>query len=173
VDGVQAADATRTSGAGVPGQLEDDFLKEARAAIAEARQIVDEEETKYFDAVTYPAIDLTGMLRETGEGARGLVTDHLPFDVEQKRKEREATALLDGRIAEQAETIVRLEAELDARKQLIERARIAVASAPAEEVAALETDIGDQREKVKRLEDELLIAKSQAAALRHSKSGAT
>ena len=164
-------DMTRPDGVRADG-LKSDFLKEARTAIIEARQIVEEEETKYFDAVTYPAIDLTGMLRETGESARGLVTHQLPFDLEQKRKAREAKALLDDRISEQAATIVRLEAELNARKELIERERMALASGSPEEVAALKTEIDDQGAKVRRLEEELLIAKSQAAALQHSKSAA-
>jgi hypothetical protein len=166
-----ALDVTRPDGARADG-LNSDFLKEAQTAIVEARQVVEEEETKYFDAVTYPAIDITGMLRETGESARGLVTDQLPFDLEQKRKEREAKALLDDRISEQAATIIRLEVELNARKGVIEREQIALASAPAEEVAALKTEIDEQGAKVKRLEEELLIAKSQAAALQHSKSTA-
>jgi hypothetical protein len=167
-----------TSASGAQQRAEDrrghalgaEFLLEARAAIAEARRIVEAEESEYFQAVTYPSIDLMGMLRDTGDSARGLVAAHAPFALDRAAQEREAKAVLESGIEQQDATIVRLEAELQARTELIERRRAAMAAASGVEAGLLKAEIDDQQAKLGRLEGELLIARSQVAALRHARS---
>lgn len=161
---------TATENGRTINKLKDDFLNDARAAIADARAIVQDEQSKFFDAVTYPTIDLGEMLKDAGDRARALVSAHAPPELEQQEKRRQATEALEAKIAEQKEKIVRFEAEIEQRRQAVKNKREAMTGAPTDEAASLKLEITAYQTKMRQAEDDLIIAKSQLEALQRSRS---
>ena len=151
-------------------KLKDDFLKEARAAITEARVIVQDEQSKFFDAVTYPSIDLGEMLKDAGDRAKALASAHASPELEQRNKQRQAIEALEGKLAEQKDKIVRLEIEIEQRRLLVEKKRQEMQTASKEDADALKLEITTHQIKMRQAEDELVIAKGQLEALQRSRS---
>ncbi|HEX8874319.1 MAG TPA: hypothetical protein VF780_06785, partial [Nitrosospira sp.] len=157
-------DKATQDAAGNPGAahtLKDDFLSEARTAIVEARAIVQDEQSKFFDTLIYPSIDLGEMLKDTGDRAKALVSANISPELEQRNKQRQAKEALEAKIAEQRSKIAGLEMEIAQRKQLIEEKHAAIPGAPADDAEALKSEIASHRAKIRQAEDDLVIAKGQ------------
>lgn len=56
--------------------LKESFLIEVKAAIVDSRAIVQDEQSKFFEAEIYPSIDLGDLLRIAGGTAKEIVTTH-------------------------------------------------------------------------------------------------
>jgi hypothetical protein len=142
-------------------KLKIDFLKEASAAIAEARAIVQDEQTKFFAAVTYPSIDIGQMLKDSGETAKGLVSAHASPELEQQNKRSLEIETLKSKV-------VQLKKEVEDWKRIVEEKRQQLLTTPAEpkETAdAIKLAITSQEAKRLQAEGDLVIAEGQLAAL--------
>lgn len=151
-------------------KFKDDFLKDVQAIIVEARAIVQDEQSKFFDSVTYPSIDLGDMLKVSGASAKALVTAHASPELEQREKKRQADQALEGKLADQKDKVVRLEIEIEQRKQLVEKKRQTMQNAPKEDIDVLKLEITTHQTKLRQAEDELVISTSQLDALQRSRS---
>ena len=146
-------------------KLKDEFLTEARAAIVVARAIVQDEQSKFFDAVTYPSIDLGDMLKGAGDSAKALVSANVSPELEQREKQRQATESLEVKLAEQKDKIVRWETEIEQRKRLVESKRQVMQTASKEDADAFKIEIATHQSKMRQAEDELVIAEGQLKSL--------
>ena len=147
-------------------KLKIEFLRETQAAITEARAIVQNEQTKFFETTTYPSIDLLGLLKGTGDEAKQLVNAHLPPELQQQEKRRQAKDALLDKLAEQTDKVVALESEIAQRRQLVETNRASMAGASNEDIETLKSAISTQRSKLKQAEDEIVLARNQLAVLK-------
>ncbi|MCE7914783.1 MAG: hypothetical protein DYH15_08880 [Nitrosomonas sp. PRO4] len=142
----------------VKNKLKNDFLQEARSAIIEARAIVQDEQSKFFDAVTYPSIDLVEVLKDAGSNAKTLVSAHQSPELEQRVKQRQIM-----------EKIASLEAEIEQRQNLINNKYQILRSASQDEANALTIEVTNHQGKKRQAEDELIITKGQLEAMRRNK----
>ncbi len=155
--------ATEDSG-GNPNKIKElklNFLSEVHAAIVKARAVIQDEQSKFFDTLIYPSIDLGEMLKDTGDRAKALVSANASPELEQRDKQRQTKEALESKIIEQKNRIAALEVEIAQRKQLIETKHAAIPGAPADDVEALKSEISAHRTKMRQAEDDLLIAKAQ------------
>lgn len=152
------------------GKLKDEFLNEARAAIREARAIVQDEQAKFFDVVTYSSIDLGEALKDAGDRAKALVSTHSAPELERRDKQRQFTEVEESKIFQQKEKIVALEIEMKHREQSLARKKAEMADASNEEIEALKSEITAHKSKMRQVEDDLIIAKSHLEALQKSRS---
>lgn len=153
----QAMQAVTENGV-AKNKLKNDFVQEARGAILEARAIVQDEQSKFFDAVTYPSIDLGEVLKDAGNNAKALVSAHQSPKLEQRVKQRQII-----------EKIASLETEIEQRQNLIDKKYQILQSASQDEADVLKAEIATQCGKKRQAEDELIIIKSQLEVLQRSK----
>lgn len=147
--------------------LKDNFLMEAKAAVVDSRAIVQEEQSKFFEAEIYPAIDLGDLLKTTGGTARDLVkaqaapTPKEPPELEQLKKRRQDIEAAQRKVAQ-------LKAEIGQWKILIAQKRKQLEddpTMPKETADAIKSAITAQEAKKLAAEGDLVIAEGQLAAL--------
>lgn len=146
-------------------------MNEVRAAIMEARAIVQDEQSKFFDVVVYPSIDLGDMLKNAGDSAKALVSTYTSPELEQREKRRQAKEAFEVKLAEQKDKIACLGSEITQREQLIESKRQAFLTIPKEDTAtlnALNLDITTHQASMRKAESDLVVARSQLEALQRS-----
>ncbi len=106
-------------------KLKIDFLKEAKIAITDACAIVQDEQTKFFAAVTYPSIDIGQMLKDTGETAKGLVSSHVSPELERQNKRSLEIETIKSKV-------VQLKTAVEDWKRIVEEKRQQLVTTPAE-----------------------------------------
>jgi hypothetical protein len=146
-------------------ELKEEFLADARICIAQAKAIVQDEQTKFFDAVTYPAIDLGDMVKNAGDSAKALMSLNEPPEAGRREKRRRNREEFESKLAEQKGRMARLETEIEHRNQLIEKKRIAIKSADPQDAEFINAVIKSNGDKIRQAEDDLVVAKSQFEAL--------
>jgi hypothetical protein len=160
----RAVQSPSETGTEKPG-LKEEFLADARICIAQAKAIVQDEQTKFFDAVTYPAIDLGDMVKNAGDSAKALMNLNPPPEADRRERQRRNREEFENKLAEQKGRMARLETEIEHRNQLIEEKRAAIKSASQEDAEAYGSVIKANGEKIRQAEDDLVMAKSQFEAL--------
>lgn len=146
-------------------RLKEDFLVEIRVAIAAARAIVQEEQSKFFDTITYPSIDIAEMIKGAGASAKDLVNAQVSPRLEELERQRQVAVNLSTKLAEEKAKIVRLETEIAQRKRLIETKRQAMPGLVETDREALKSEIAAHYMKVRQAEDELIVARGLFEAL--------
>jgi hypothetical protein len=145
---------TVTVGGANKKTLKDSFLIEVRAAIADSRAIVQEEQSKFFEAEINPSIDLGDLLKTAGTSAVDIVTAHSA----PPRQDIEAAQ----------RKVAQLKAEIEQWKTLIAQKHKQLADDPtmAKETAdAIKNAITVQETKKLTAEGDLVNAEGQLAAL--------
>jgi hypothetical protein len=151
-------------------ELKHDFLNEAHIAIVEARAIVQDEQSKFFDTVTYPSNDFGEMLKEAGDRAKILVNANASPELELRDKQRQTKDALEAKITEQKNRIAALEVEIEQRRQLIEKKHAGMSDASVDDIEALKLEIATHRIKMRQAEDDLLIVRGQLEVFLHIRS---
>lgn len=151
----------------VSNTLKDSFLMEAKAAIAESRAIVQEEQSKFFETEIYPAIDLGDLLKTAGGTTKDLETAHAaPTPKESPEVERLKKRSQDIESAKRK--VAQLKTEIEQWKILITQKRKQLAddpTMPKETAEAIKSAITAQETKKLAAEGDLVIAAGQLAAL--------
>lgn len=139
--------------------LKESFLIELKAAIADSRAIVQEEQSKFFEAEIYPSIDLGDLLKVSGNTAKEIVTAHATpspkesSELEQLKKRNQEIEAAKRKVAQ-------LKKEIEQRTILIDDKRKQLADNPAmpkETADAINKSIAAHEEKRMLAEDQLVI----------------
>lgn len=147
--------------------LKESFLIEVKVAIADSRAIVQEEQSKFFEAQIYPSIDLGDVLKSAGITAKDIVTAHAAPPPKES-SELELIKKRNQELEAAKHRVTQLKKEIEQWTILIEQKRKQLADNPTmhKEVAdAIKSAIVAQETKRMSAEDQLVIAEGQLAIM--------
>jgi len=146
--------------------LSEEFISAAKESIIRARAVVSEEQGKFFDACTYPSIDLSAILGKAGNDARALVNSHSSPEFIQYEKAQKAKEEARIKIEQHEDEVMRLNAKIAAINKLIVKKNQMKENDSVNGKALLGKDIAELQTIRRKAEGQLIIAESELAALK-------
>lgn len=143
--------------------LKESFLLELKVAIADSRAIVQDEQSKFFEAQIFPSIDLGDVLKSAGVTAKDIVTAHAAPPAKES-SELELIKKRNQELEAAKRKVAQLKKEIEQWTILIDQKRKQLADNPTD-ADAIKSAIVMQETKRMSAEDQLVIAEGQLAII--------